>query len=87
MYTHELRELGQRRLGARILGGDGGSGLDIISGLELEARLMLEPGKPPGEKVSEDEIHGYVEKKFRALAQLAGVLARVSSAVARSPGV
>lgn len=74
-----LRELGSQRLRPAILGGDGQPGLDLIRGLELEARLMLQPGKPPGQEVTEHEIDEYRKGKFHALAQVAGVLARVSS--------
>ncbi len=74
-----LRELGAQRLRPAILGGDGQPGLDLVRGLELEGRLILQPGKPPGQEVTEDEIDEYRRKKFRALAQVAGVLARVSS--------
>lgn len=74
-----LYELGNQRLRPSILGGDGQRGLDLVRGLELEARLILQPGKPPGEEVRDDEIEAYRERKFRALAQISGVLARVSS--------
>jgi hypothetical protein len=74
-----LQELGLQRLRPAILGGDGQAGLDLVRGLELEARLMLQPGRPPGVDVSEEEIDEYRDRKFRALAQISGVLARVSS--------
>ncbi len=74
-----MTELGRTRLRPTIFGGDGQDGLNAISGLELEARLMLEPNRTPGERVTDDEIAAYRRKKFLALAQLAGVMGRVSS--------
>lgn len=79
-----LRDLGRDRLRPLIFGAVGQPGLDLIRGLELEAQLILQPGKPPGEAVLEDEIAEYREKKFRALAQLAGVFARVNSAESKA---
>jgi len=74
-----LFQLGQERLRPRIFGAVGQRGLDLANGLELEARLVLGPSKRPGEEVTENEIEDYRDQKFRALAQLAGVLARVSA--------
>ncbi|HEX2835305.1 MAG TPA: tubulin-like doman-containing protein [Thermoanaerobaculia bacterium] len=74
-----LKDLGRDRLRPAIFGQVGQAGLDLVNGLELEARLMLQPAKPAGDNVTDDEIDEYREKKFRALSQLAGVLARVSS--------
>jgi hypothetical protein len=74
-----MTELGRTRLRPAIFGGDGQEGLDVISGLALEARLMLEPTKTPGERVTDDEIAAYRRKKFLALSQLAGVMGRVSA--------
>lgn len=79
-----LTGLGRRRLAPALLGGDGSPGLDLASGLELEARLMLEPGKKPGEEPTDDELETYRDRKFRAVEQLAGVLARVSSAESKA---
>jgi len=74
-----LIRLGSERLAPRILGDDDGDGLDLTRGLELEARLMLAAqGDPEGP--DEAAIADYRKMKFRALAQIAGVLARVSSA-------
>lgn len=75
-----LRELGKARMRPTIFGQVGQPGLDLVRGLELEATLVLEPGKQPGQAVTEAELDEYREKKFRALAQMCGVLARVSSA-------
>jgi len=86
-----LTQLGRERLRGRIFGSNGGSegtgnggggqsGLDVLSGLDLEARLMLEPSKTPGEPVTDDEIAAYRKRKLLALGQLAGVMARVSAA-------
>jgi len=75
-----LCDLGRSRLGPALLGDGAGRGLDLARGLELEARLVLGAGKQPGAEVSEDEIAAYRLRKFRALAQLAGTLARVSTA-------
>lgn len=83
-----LTQLGRERLRGRIFGGDGAGsgagdgqpGLDVISGLDLEARLVLEPKKAPGEPVTEDEVLAYRKQKLLALGQLAGVMARVSAA-------
>ncbi|HEX9985003.1 MAG TPA: tubulin-like doman-containing protein [Thermoanaerobaculia bacterium] len=74
-----LSDLGRARMRPAIFGQVGQPGLDIMRGLELEAELVLGPGKRPGERVTEADVIGYREKKFRALAQLADVLARVSS--------
>lgn len=79
-----LAELGRRRLAPALLGGDGSPGLDLASGLELEARLMLEPTKKPGDEPTADELEAYRDRKFRAVEQLAGVLARVSSAESKA---
>jgi len=79
-----LRELGLKRLKPTIFGEPGQTGLDLVRGLELEARLILQPGKAPGEEVSLDEIDEYRERKFRALAQMAGVLARVNTAESKT---
>lgn len=74
-----LVELGQRRLRPAILGDEVEPGLDLGQGLSLEASLMLKPRA--GEiDIREEDVATYVEKKLRALAQLAGVLARVDSA-------
>ncbi|WP_295445716.1 tubulin-like doman-containing protein [uncultured Thiodictyon sp.] len=75
-----LTQLGRERLRGAIFGGEGQPGLDVISGLNLEAKLILEPNKPPGESVTDDEIAAYRKRKLLALGQLAGVMARVSAA-------
>jgi hypothetical protein len=74
-----LRDLGRARMRPVIFGQVGQTGLDLVRGLELEAELILQAGKRPGESVTEAEIDDYREKKFRALSQMCGVLARVSS--------
>ena len=79
-----LLELGRRRLAPAIFGDAGRNGLDLARGLELEAELILGPKKAPGETVSEDEIQSYCDKKFRALSQLAGIMARVNSAESKA---
>ncbi|MFO1429787.1 MAG: tubulin-like doman-containing protein [Candidatus Competibacteraceae bacterium] len=79
-----LCELGRRRLRPTILGDAVNQGLDLTRGLELEAQLLLGATKQPGEQVSTAEIAVYREQKFRALAQLAGVLARVNTAEAKA---
>jgi len=73
-----LCELGRERLRPAIFGAAPGQGLDLARGLELEARLVLGPG------VSEDAIAAYRQQKFRALAQLAGTLARVDTAQSKA---
>ena len=76
-----LTQLGRERLRGRIFGeGDGQTGLDVISGLDLEARLVLEPQKTPGESVTDAEVAAYRKQKLLALGQVAGVMARVSAA-------
>jgi len=84
----DLREalltLGRRRLRPAIFGEDGRGGLDLASGLRLEAEIELRARKKPGERLTEDEVDGYVEKKLRALEQLAGVLARVNAAESKA---
>lgn len=72
--------LGRDRLGPSVMGAGGNAGLDLVRGLELEARLMLSDEVRGPDQVEEDRIADYREKKFRALAQLGGVLARVSTA-------
>jgi hypothetical protein len=79
-----LRDLGRDRMRPVIFGQIGQPGLDVVTGIELEARLVLQPGKRPGESVTRDEIDAYRDKKFRALAQLAGVFARVASTEAKA---
>ncbi|ASF47641.1 tubulin-like doman-containing protein [Methylovulum psychrotolerans] len=79
-----LYELGCRRLKPQILGDGTGNGLDLARGLELEAELVLGARKRPGESVTPEEVAAYREKKFHALAQLAGILARVNSAEANA---
>ena len=79
-----LLKLGEERLRQRIFGDHDDPGLDLARGLELEARLILGPEKPAGHPLTEDEIHDYVDTKFRALHQLAGILARVTTAEARA---
>ncbi len=79
-----LLELGRQRLWPTIFGDGELTGLDLVRGLELEAQLVLGSGKRAGEEVREEEISAYREKKFRALAQMAGVLARVKSAESKA---
>ena len=74
-----LFNLGRQRLRPTIFGQVGQPGLDIVRGLEMEAQLLLQPDKQPGESVTDEEIEEYGDRKFRALSQLAGVLARVTS--------
>lgn len=73
-----LIALGTERLAPRILGDETSVGLDLAAGLDLEARLVL------GADASPTAIDDYRKQKFRALAQLTGVLARVSSADAKA---
>lgn len=82
--SRALTALGRRRLAPALFGGDGAPGLDLASGLELEARLMLAPATRAGEDPTEEEIEGYRDRKIRALEQLAGVLARVSAAESKA---
>jgi Tubulin like len=79
-----LLALGRERLAPALFGDGDRSGLDLVRGLELEAQLVLGRGKRASEEVSDEEIDAYREKKFRAVAQMAGVLARVKSAEARA---
>nr|VFK58104.1 MAG: Tubulin like [Candidatus Kentron sp. UNK]VFK68249.1 MAG: Tubulin like [Candidatus Kentron sp. UNK] len=76
--------LGRERLASAIFGSDDQPGLDLMSGLDLEARIRMEPSLRPGETLGDDAIMVYREKKFRALAQLAGVLARVNTSEAQA---
>jgi len=77
-------DLGEQRLRAAIFGDESSPGLDLARGLEIEARLVLQPTLKNGEVPSPEMIAAYQEKKFRALAQLGGVLARVDTAEARA---
>ena len=79
-----LCDLGRVRMGPTIFGQGLDVGLDLARGLELEARLLLSANKAPGQEVSEDEIAAYRQQKFRALAQLAGTLARVDTAQSKA---
>jgi len=79
-----LIELGEARLGPAILGDDNSSGLDLVKGLDLEARLRLAGEGGELRSVSEDDVRAYETRKLRALQQLAGVLARVDAAEARA---
>jgi hypothetical protein len=79
-----LLALGRERLRPAIFGSDGRPGLDLAAGLQLEAEIQLRSGKKAGQTVTEDEVEEYREKKFRALNQLAGVLARVSAAESKA---
>jgi hypothetical protein len=81
-----LLKLGRERLRPTIFGESGDPGLDLRRGLRLEARLILEPGKPKGEEVPDSEIDAHAVKKFKVLAQLSGVLARLSTAEWRAAG-
>jgi hypothetical protein len=75
-----LIRLGRQKLSARIFGeGNNDWGMDLNSGLTLEARLMIAATKMPGETIKAGEIDAYMDKKFRALTQICGVLARVRS--------
>jgi hypothetical protein len=79
-----LVTLGRQRLRPTILGDEAQAGLDLVSGLELEAQLVLRAVRGPAHDVTLEEIEEYRDKKFRALAQLAGVMARVSTADAKA---
>jgi len=79
-----LRDLGRERLRPAIFGQVGQPGLDLVRGLELEAQLVLRNGKQPRESVTDDELDDYRDKKFRALSQLAGTIARVNSAESKA---
>jgi hypothetical protein len=75
-----LIELGKKQMRPTIMGDSEQSGLTIITALELEARLIIQANKRPGEEVTTDEIEAYQDKKFRALSQLIGVFAQTTSA-------
>lgn len=79
-----LLDLGHSRMEPRIFGDSRSRGVDLSEGLEMEARLVLGERKGGSELATEDEVDEYVEKKFRALSQLAGVMARVSSAESKA---
>lgn len=84
-----LVDLGRQRLRLRVFGGDGQPALDVGSGLELEARIVLGARRPDSTAPAQDEIDRYVDLKLRALAQMSGVLARSSATewAARGDGV
>jgi hypothetical protein len=79
-----LIELGQKQMRPMIIGDSEQSGLTLITALELEARLIVQANKRPGEDVTVAEIEAYREKKFRALSQLIGLFAQTSSAEAQA---
>jgi hypothetical protein len=83
-FSGALLNLGRSHLRRRILGEDTELGLDLASGLELEARLVLGKELRTGEKLDQDAIHEYMGKKFKALDQISGVLGRVVTAEARA---
>ena len=56
-----------------IFGDQDQRGLTLESALEIEARLLLP--KRPGRNLDESEIHGYMDKKFRAVHLLAAPIA------------
>jgi len=70
-------ELGRSKLKRAILGDGEDAGLDLARGLELEARLVLGAKGRANEDVTADEVAHYIDQKVHALAQLAGVMARV----------
>ncbi len=73
--------LGRERLRPGIFGDETQLGLSLEKGLELEAQLVLEG---QGRRWGKAEVARYVDQKIRALAQLAGVLARVDTADTRA---
>lgn len=77
-----LYKLGKKRMKAAIFGNSSQLGLNILSGLELEAKLMLSANNPAIsiEDVTLDDIEAYRKRKLIALSQLSGVLARVNTA-------
>lgn len=79
-----LTELGRQQMRPRIMGDSEQAGLTLMTGLEIEARLMVQASKRPGEVVTADEIDAYREKKFRALSQLIDVFARITSAESKA---
>jgi hypothetical protein len=79
-----LVTLGRQRLRPTILGDEAQTGLDLVSALELEAQLVLRAARGPAHDITLEELEEYRDKKFRALAQLAGVMARVSTADAKA---
>jgi hypothetical protein len=84
-----LVELGEERLKGAIFGEGSDHGLDLWRGLDLEARLMLNRAKSDGRKPSDQEVETYRGRKFKSLAQVSGVLARVDADTfqARKDGV
>ena len=75
-----MMALGQGRLRPALFGSEGLVGLDLASGLELEAEIILEKKQPKGSYSNETDKWAYIDKKLRAVAQLAGPLARASLA-------
>jgi Tubulin like len=69
-----LLKLGVDRMRPTIFGSGSDQGLDLNRGLELEARLMLAQDMADP---TPSNIKWYMGRKFRALSQISGVLARV----------
>lgn len=84
-----LVDLGENRLRVAIFGDAADQGLDLWRGLDLEARLVLTQGESEGQRLRADEIEMYRAKKFKALAQISGILGRVDTDTfqARNDGV
>ena len=79
-----LLDLGRERMTPSILGDKENPGLNLMNALELEARLILQANKRPGQEITSDDIDGYLEQKFRALSQITDVFARVTSAESKA---
>jgi hypothetical protein len=71
-----LTALGRDRLRTAIYGGPNESGLNIETGIQLEARICLRSSSDM--IVREDEIERYTERKLRAFALMSGVYGRLS---------
>lgn len=78
-----LHALGRELLAPTIFGSADRPGIDLARGLELEAKLALSPLKQPDEDVTEAEIDQYQERKFRSLARMAGIFARIDGPESR----
>jgi len=74
-----LVQLGKTRLSGAIFGEGSDEGLDLWRGLNLEATLMLGSESGGRAPISDRQIEDYRSRKFKALAQISGVLGRVDT--------
>jgi hypothetical protein len=76
---------GKEQMRSTIMGDDEQSGLTIMTGLELEAKLILQNKNKSGDdNISDDEINAYINSKLFALTPLIGVFGQTTSAESKT---